>query len=154
MPLNAPTQIQPPNFVSGIGTKLIIEDGVTFTEFAVESIDFDWTVDTDDITHSEANGWATHIAGIKRSTFSMTFVYDLANKPLIAPYRLVPGNTIKAHLVLNGNPTPYDLTPTFSEDFGGPVLLSGFKFSAGPKATATRVSCTGMTSGAFNTPTV
>jgi hypothetical protein len=80
--------------------------------------------------------------GISRGSADLTFVYDLANKPTVAPYSLIPGTYQLA-----------DFLPDGTDDFTMPVLIKSLKWTGGPKAGAVRCTVNMKSNGPYVLPT-
>lgn len=125
-------------FVHGYKGKFLIGT----TDFAVTKFDLDWTVDDEDITHTDAGGAQVVIDGVERFAGTIDFIYDTSNKPTVAPQQMKPRTPATVHLKPDG-----------VDDFSAPVLCLGFKFSSGPAAGAVKVTVNVKSTGAIVYPT-
>lgn len=155
MPVTSPTAIvTPQRFLSGNGTRLIIETtGPAWSAFAAETIDVNESCETDRIDHTEAPGWASNMGATKMVSMTITFVIDKANPPQASIFGIKTGAYIKPHVILDFYATPEDPTPAKTEDYTGTVLVTGRRFTAGPKVTAVRMVCECVSTGVFTLPT-
>lgn len=129
----------PNTFVHGRSGKFLIGS----QDFAVTDFNLDWSVDDEDITHTDANGYQVVIDGIERFEGTINFIYDTSNKPTVAPNQLKPRTTATVHLKPDG-----------SDDFSAPILCTKFSFKSGPKAGAVVVTVTCKSTGTISYPTV
>ena len=127
----------PNTFIHGYKGKFLIGA----TDFAVTDFNLDWEVDADDITHTGAGGSQVVLDGVERFEGTITFIYDTANKPTVAPQQLKPRTFAVVHLKPDG-----------TDDFSATVLCSKFSFKSGPKAGAVAVTVNVKSSSAITYP--
>lgn len=128
----------PNTFIHGYKGKFLIGS----TDFAVTDFDLDWSVDDQDITHTDAGGAQVVIDGVERFEGTINFVYDTSNKPTVSPQQMKPRTVATVHLKPDG-----------SDDFSAPVLCTKFSFKSGPKAGAVAVSVKVKSTGPITYPT-
>jgi hypothetical protein len=123
--------------VHGVNGSLSVTISATETEFEMRQVDFNYEVAAEDITHSGANGWQVMMAGIRKISGTITFVYDLANAPFGAtPYNLKAGGAASLKLTFNthlgANLAAGDITTP--DVWAGPAYLKNFHPKTGPQA--------------------
>ena len=126
------------NFVHGRSGKFLIGS----TDFNVTDFNVDWSVDTEDITHTGAGGAQVVIDGVERFEGTINFVYDTLNKPTVSPQQMKPRTVATVHLKPDG-----------SDDFSASVLCEKFSFKSGPKAGAVAVTVAVKSTGPITYPT-
>src|SRR3954452_5199854 len=127
----------PNTFIHGYKGKFLIGA----TDFAVTDFNLDWSVDDEDITHTDAGGAQVVIDGVERFAGTINCVYDTANKPTVAPQQMKPRTVATVHLKPDG-----------SDDFSASVLCTKFSFKSGPKAGAVAVTVNVKSTGAITYP--
>jgi hypothetical protein len=127
----------PNTFISGYKGKFVIGA----TDFAVTDFNLDWSVDNDDITHTQANGAQVVLDSIERFEGTITFIYDTSNKPTVAPQQMKPRTYAVCHLKPDG-----------ADDFSANCLCYKFSFKSGPKAGAVAVTVNVKSSGPITSP--
>lgn len=110
------------------------------TTYNVVSFTYSSTVDQADITNTGGGGWYQSLPGVTKATGSLTFVYDTANQPVLAPTDMRPGTSMA--LILK---------PEGSKAYSFNAWSLGFDWSSGP-ADAVRCSCNYTSDGAVTTP--
>lgn len=128
----------PNTFIHGYKGKFLIGTA----DFAVTDFNLDWSVDDEDITHTDAGGAQVVIDGIERFEGTINFVYDTSNKPTVAPQQMKPRTVATVHLKPDG-----------SDDFSASVLCTRFSFKSGPKAGAVAVAVNVKSTGPITYPT-
>lgn len=129
-----------PVFVHGkLGTVSIA--GTLFNSLQFEFVD---EADLEDITYTTSGGATAQILinGIERVSGSISFVYDTANQPVIAPQNMRAG-TLMALILYPEGTKPY----TFS------AFSGSFRFASGPQAGAVKCSTNFRSTGAITVPT-
>lgn len=127
----------PNTFISGYKGKFLIGS----TDFAVTDFGVDWSVDSDDITHTQAAGAQVVLDSIERFEGTVTFIYDTSNKPTVAPQQMKPRTYATVHLKPDGQ-----------DDFSALCLCEKFSFKSGPKAGAVAVTVSLKSSGPITSP--
>ena len=112
------------------------------TDFAVTDFNLDWSVDDEDITHTDASGAQVVIDGIERFEGTINFIYDTTNKPTVSPQQMKPRTVATVHLKPDG-----------ADDFSASCLCTKFSFKSGPKAGAVAVTVNVKSTGAITYPT-
>ena len=119
---------------------------VSFNGTLFNALSFDWesSAASEDITYSQSGG-ATYqimLAGYKKASGSVTFVYDAANQPQLSPSSLVEGSTVSMIAYPEGT-KPYACT----------ALVTSMKWSSGPQAGVSAKGTMSWTStGAYTIP--
>lgn len=111
------------------------------TDFKVTNFDCTWEVDTEDITHTGNSGAQVMIDGIEKANGTVTFIYDTAAKPTVAPQDLKPRTQAILHLKPDG-----------TDDFSFTALCTRFRFKSGPKAGAVEVTVDFMSNSVISSP--
>lgn len=124
-------------FIHGYKGKFLIGS----TDYAVQSFNLDWEVSAEDITHTGAAGYQVMLDGIEKFEGTIEFVYDILNKPSVAPQLMKPRTFAVVHLKPDG-----------TDDFTATVLCHKFSFKSGPKAGAVMVTVNVSSSGAITYP--
>lgn len=127
----------PNTFIHGYKGKFLIGA----TDFAVTDFNLDWSVDDQDITHTDAGGAQVVIDGVERFEGTINFIYDTSNKPTVAPQQMKPRTVATVHLKPDG-----------SDDFSASVLCTKFSFKSGPKAGAVAVTVNVKSTGPIMYP--
>lgn len=132
MPITAITS--PTKQVHADNGLLVITISATDTEFSMRSVDFTHEAASDETTSSADDGWFNAIPGTRKVSGTITFVYDLANKPAASPYALKVATTAAMKLQINGhlasNLVSGDITTP--DTYAGNALISNFKMKPGP----------------------
>jgi hypothetical protein len=106
----------------------------TTTEFSMRSVDLTYEAASDETTSSADNGWFNAIPGVRKVSGSITFIYDLANKPASSPYALKVAASAGLQLAFNAHQAANLASgdATASEVWAGQALISNFKAKPGP----------------------
>ena len=129
-----------PNFISGkLGTI-----SINANLFNAEQYDYEEATTLDDITYTTSGGanFKILLPQYNWATGTITFVYDIANQPTIAPYDMIPG-LLLAMILLPDGTKPF----TFNAYSGN------FRFASGPKAGTVRCTTRYESTGAITRPT-
>ena len=129
-----------PNFISGRLGTISINSNLFFSE----QYDFEEATTLDDITYTIAGGATFKILlpQYNWATGTITFVYDTANQPTIAPFDMRAG-TLMALILYPDGTKPY----TFNAYSGN------FRWASGPKAGTVRCTTRFESTGAITFPT-
>jgi hypothetical protein len=149
--------VTPQKWVHGNnGSAAITFASGTKTALNVEKGEFSYECENERIDHSGSAGWQVKQPGQQMINGSFTFIYDLANNPLIAPYGLTPGNVAGLELVLDAQNTANNIgTIAHGELWSGPALVKSFKpAGVGPQVGTQRVVVQWESSGPWTIPTV
>lgn len=97
-----------------------------------------------DITYSQAGGatYQTMLPGYNGVSGSITFIYDVNNQPVIAPYDMIPGQLMTLILYPDG-------TKPYSFD----AYSGQFDWGSGPKAGPVEVTVNFESTGTVSHPT-
>ena len=128
-----------PNFVHGTKGTVSI-NGNLFNSLTFE---FEESTDLEDITYTVSGGATAQvmIPGYKKVSGIISFVYDTANQPTIAPYDMRAG-TLMALVLYPEGTKPY----TFNAYSGT------FRWASGPQAGAVKCSTSFQSTGAITEP--
>jgi hypothetical protein len=113
----------------------------TPVDWDLEQYSMNWSVETDDITHSGAGGAQVILGGIERLDGDIVFVYDTLHEPTLTPQVFKPRSW--AYLTL---------MPDGENSYKFAALISSVSFSSGPKAGSVRVTAHYMSYGPITTP--
>lgn len=117
--------------------------------FNALTINFEEVTQLEDITYSVAGSAtaAVKLPGYRSGSGSVTFIYDTANQPTIAPFDLRPTATVP----------PVPITAIFYPDGTKPwscsIYSSRLGFATGPQAGAVKANMTFETTGPITEPT-
>lgn len=128
-----------PNFINGkLGTI-----SINGSFFFAEQYTFQEETPLDDITYTVVGGqtYQVLLPGYNKVSGDITFVFDTANQPTVAPYNMLPGMTLSMILYPDGT-KPY----TFS------AFSGTFKWGSGPKAGTVRCTTSFQSSGVVTHP--
>lgn len=120
------------------------KDGKFFigsTDFPVTDFNGDWSVDDEDITHTDAGGAQVVIDGIERFEGTINFIYNTSAKPTVSPQQMKPRTVATVHLKPDG-----------ADDFNCSCLCTKFSFKSGPKAGAVAVTVNVKSTGPISYP--
>ncbi len=100
--------------------------------FAGLTINFREQTTLEDITYSKAGGAAYQIVipGYTRGSGSVSFVYDTANQPTIAPFDFRPGRS--------NTPIAAIFYPEGTKAFSASIFPESLEFTTGPQAGAVK----------------
>lgn len=132
-------------------------DGTLGTEtlFDFTMTDFSHDPGLEPVTNSGDGGWARKIPGIQEITGTLNFIYDVANRPFINPYKLYPGNMIKLKFVLNAIASPgLSISDADSSQlWAGVAIIGAWGPKTGPQAGAIAISMPFSSQGQWVVPT-
>lgn len=114
--------------------------------FNALTINFREQTTLEDITYSQSGGATAQVVipGYVRGSGSISFVYDTANQPTIAPFDLRPGRTNTAIAAI--------FYPEGTKPFTASIFPESLEFTTGPQAGAVKCSLGFQTSGAITEP--
>lgn len=117
--------------------------------FNALSITFEETTQLEDITYSVSGSATSRVVlpGYRQGSGSVTFVYDTANQPTIAPFDLRPTATVP----------PVPIAAIFYPDGTKPwacnVYTERLGFATGPQSGAVKCTAAFQSTGAITEPT-
>lgn len=129
-----------PNFISGRLGTISINGNL----FNAEQFDIEEATTLDDITYTIAGGvtYKVLLPQYNWVTGTITFVYDTANQPTIAPLDMIPGQLMALILYPDGT-KPYSFN----------AYSGNFRFASGPKAGTVRCTTRYESTGLVSHPT-
>lgn len=158
MPFNPPPSPTAQRFLHGVNGQVAVTPpgSTTSTLFSVTKTNFTHMVDTEDVTNSAAPNWRSKQTSINEITGTITYVYDILNKPLIAPYFLLPGNTVGLSLLADyqaGSQLP--VGGTFgTQTWAGQAVIKNFTcVGPGPQAGSWIITSDFESTGTWTYPT-
>lgn len=156
-PANSPTK-----FIHGVNGLMAVTPYPTGTETYLNYQKAELSLDPgmDDITHSGFGGWFGDMPGIQKITGSVTFTYDLANSPFLAPQYLRPGSLINLKIILNAQASPGNLPGGLSvsdannsQTYSGVARVGAWGPNTGPMSGPTNVTVPFTSYGPWVVPT-
>lgn len=126
-------------FIHGYKGKFLIGS----TDFQVTDFSVDWEVESEPITHTGAGGAQVVLDGVEKISGTVTFVYDTAARPTVAPQQMKPRTFATIHFKPDG-----------TDDFAAEFLCQKFSFKSGPKAGVVYVTVNVESNSAITYPTV
>jgi hypothetical protein len=113
------------------------------------TINFEETTQLEDITYSVAGSATARVVlpGYRMGSGTLTFIYDTANQPTIAPFALQPTATVPPVSI------PVIFYPDGTKPFATSMYTERLGFTTGPQAGAVKCTVSFQTTGPITEPT-